>query len=58
MKILPNEITDQSLAVSSQQIAANCIFTFEFSVSNEVPAGGSIEITFPADHFEVPSSID
>lgn len=37
-------------------MAAVAKFTFRFTVSNEVPAGGIIEIGFPLKHFEVPSS--
>ena len=57
MQINPNEIQEQSLQVSSQQVAAESTFIFTFQVANSVPAGGFLEIGFPLTHFEVPSEI-
>jgi len=49
-------ITDQDLHTESDQVAAQTKFTFKFTVSNPVPAGGYININFPLSNFEVPGS--
>ena len=51
-------LSDQSLQTNSEQVAAQSDFTFMFSVKNQVPQGGFIDINFPLAHFEVPKAQD
>ena len=52
------QLSDQSLQTNSEQVAAQSDFTFMFSVKNQVPQGGFIDISFPLAHFEVPKAED
>ena len=56
LRINAGELTSQSLQTGSAQVGAETKFTFQFTVTNPVPAGGFVEISFPLTHFEVPSS--
>lgn len=56
IRVQPGLIYDQSLQTSSQQVAAEAKFNFEFKVTNPVPSGGFIEVSFPLNQIEVPTS--
>ena len=55
ISVQPGLIYDQSLQTSSEQVAAQAKFNFEFTVTNPVPSGGFIEISFPLNQIEVPT---
>ena len=56
LRVNAGQITSPSFESDSLRVAAVAKFTFRFTVTNAVPAGGIIEIGFPLSHFEVPSS--
>jgi hypothetical protein len=42
VSITPGDIVNASLDISSQKVLDNCTYTFKFSITNNVPAGGNI----------------
>ena len=55
VRVTAGALTAQTLTTDSLRVAQQADFTFHFTVTNPVPPGGQIEISFPLSHFEVPS---
>ena len=54
VQILPNSLSEQSLEVGSNQIAAQTTYLFQMTTTNPVEESGHIQVVFPVTQIAVP----